>query len=417
MDLGTRPIAFRSLASGLVRRCVGISIICAVLTVMVQGALTVRDENAAFERAIGDVVETNVPLLSVSLWDVEPEAVRAQVQRIARHPEIAYVRLTERTGHVFEAGNAKMREPAGAQHIDIPAPQGRGGMIGAMELSPNRLVLFQHVIEKVLWVVVGYSVLVILLCGVIAAMLRMELEKPMRNLARFTAALTPDHLTTTLELQRAPRRWKDEIDLVADAFRTLQDAIQAHVANLDAQVATRTAQLQAALEEIKALTITDALTGCFNRRHLDERLIEEVLRCHRSGQPLCVVICDIDHFKRVNDEWGHAAGDTVLRVVAETLRDAMRARIDWVARLGGEEFVIVLPDTARAEAIRVAERLRAAIAARTIVHGAATLRVSASFGVAECRHGDDAANLLAQADLMLYRAKAEGRNRVEAAVD
>ena len=260
--------------------------------------------------------------------------------------------------------------------------------------------------------VIGYAVFALVLCILIALMLRIEVERPMRHLARFTNELTPDRLTMPLMLSRPRGPWRDEIDLVADGFRTLQDAIHSHVANLDAQVASRTAQLQAALDEIRALTVTDALTGCFNRRHLDSRLAEETLRCHRSGYPLAVLMADIDHFKNVNDSLGHAAGDSVLRGVADVFKDAMRRRLDWVARFGGEEFVIVLPDTDIGRAVAIAERLRQAIEATRLSHSGHEIRVTASFGVAECLDTDDAASLLARADAMLYRAKESGRNRV-----
>lgn len=415
MDGNPPPAEFRTLASSLVRRTLGVAILCTIVAASVQAFFVVDEERADFDRVLRDIAETHVPLLSVSLWDIEPEAVRRQLNQIAGEPEIAYVRLSERTGHVFEAGDARLRDANGANVLDVPYPSGRlgtNGSIGTLEVTPNRAMLFHHLAEKVLAVIAGYGLLTLVLCASIAMVMRTELENPLRRLARFTSELSPENLTQPLELSRPPRPWRDEIDLVATGFRTLQDGIQAHVANLDGVVASRTAQLEAALEEIRALTITDSLTGCFNRRHLDGKLAEEVLRGHRSGHPLCLMVCDLDHFKRVNDSLGHPAGDEVLRSVAAILRREVRERIDWVARFGGEEFAVVLPNTALAEATRIAERMRGAIEESTCAYAGRDIRVTASFGVAQCRIDDDGESLLARADAMLYRAKAAGRNRV-----
>ena len=403
---------FRPLASALVRRMVLVAIVCALVAAAVQASFVVREEREAFDRALRNIAGTNVPLLSVSVWDIEPDTIRRQLAQIVSHPEIAHVRLTERSGHEFSAGQMRLRDGTSPRLLAIPYPDGRPGEIGTLEISANRQTLYAHVAGRVVSTVAGYAAFVVVLAILIAMMVRIEIEKPMRSLARFTGELTPERLTTPLVLERPPRPWRDEIDLVADGFRTLQDGIQAHVANLDAQVASRTAQLQAALDEIRALTVTDALTGCFNRRHLDTRLSEEVLRCHRSGPPLSVIVADIDHFKNVNDTLGHAAGDTVLRGLAEVYRDAMRQRLDWVARYGGEEFVIVLPDTDIGRAVAIAERLRSAVQGSRFNHAGTPIQVTASFGVAECRDDDTPETLLGRADAMLYQAKDAGRNRV-----
>jgi diguanylate cyclase (GGDEF)-like protein len=408
--LSRRP--FRSISSTVIRRTIAGAIVCAVVAATLQALVALREERSAFERALRNIAETNVPLLSVALWDIEPKTIRTQLAQIASQPEIAYVRLTERTGHTFEAGDRRRVSEEGPTRLAIPYPEGRDGTIGEIEVTANKATLYEHVAQRVAIVVFGYAVLAAVLCALIAAVLRLELQRPMRVLTRFTSELTPDRLTTPLELSRPDRRWHDELDQLAVGFRTLQDGIHRHVENLDALVRERTSQLEGALDEIRALTITDALTGCFNRRYLDERMREEVARSQRSGHPLSVIIADIDHFKRINDTYGHAGGDEVLRGTARILREEMRDRVDWVARLGGEEFVILLPEATLDAARAVAERMRLALQDAVFEHAGERIRITSSFGVATLAAQDTAESVLARADQMLYRAKESNRNVV-----
>lgn len=158
----------------------------------------------------------------------------------------------------------------------------------------------------------------------------------------------------------------------------------------------------------------DALTGLANRRAAAERLDIERGRALRRDEPLSVLMLDIDHFKRVNDQWGHANGDRVLVAVAGVLRDELRG-IDLPVRHGGEEFLAILPGTGAPQALEVAGRIRERIARLRVPLPATTLGITASFGVATLLPGEGVANLVARADAALYAAKATGRDRCVAA--
>jgi diguanylate cyclase (GGDEF)-like protein len=164
---------------------------------------------------------------------------------------------------------------------------------------------------------------------------------------------------------------------------------------------------------------TDVLTGWNNRRYLLVRLGEELARARRDGTRLVCLMLDIDHFKRVNDTWGHAAGDAVLRELAQRVDSQVRAS-DVAARYGGEEFVILLPNTGVGAATKLAERVRTAIAGSPIaLPNGETLTITASIGIAEAAPGKDDTDLktfgdslLARADVALYAAKSAGRDQV-----
>ncbi len=158
------------------------------------------------------------------------------------------------------------------------------------------------------------------------------------------------------------------------------------------------------------LATRDALTGAPNRRAIEEVARDELARCRRSGLPLAVLLLDLDHFKAINDTYGHAAGDAALRAFVATATAQLRAR-DTLGRYGGEEFLVVLPATTCEDARATAERLRVAVAGATLEAGEHRLRVTTSIGVAEAAGNDDIDAMLARADTALYQAKAQGRNR------
>ncbi len=170
--------------------------------------------------------------------------------------------------------------------------------------------------------------------------------------------------------------------------------------------------VQVLQEELRELSFHDALTGLYNRRFLEESLRRELLLAERTGHPVGVIMGDLDHFKAVNDRFGHLAGDEVLRVFGSLLERNARAS-DITCRYGGEEFLLILPGMTEEGAIERAEELRRTIEAAHVSYGESQITVTASFGVAAFpRHGRTTDELIATADRALYSAKAGGRNRV-----
>lgn len=172
-------------------------------------------------------------------------------------------------------------------------------------------------------------------------------------------------------------------------------------------------ELKRSNEMLKQLSNTDPLTRLYNRRYLMEMLEKEIMRTKRKGTHLSLIMLDIDHFKRVNDQYGHQCGDEVLTVVAG-LTASDRRGYDFTARYGGEEFVIALPETGHADALTIAERVRRQIEQHVFSGPISQLKVTVSLGVATYPTDDITSidDLFRDADRALYRAKSAGRNRV-----
>ncbi|WP_409015067.1 GGDEF domain-containing protein [Archangium sp.] len=204
-------------------------------------------------------------------------------------------------------------------------------------------------------------------------------------------------------------------------LKVLQDAVVEKNRELDhknRELDRANKELAQKREELLALTRTDALTTLHNRRYFEERLTEEFARSTRYRSPLSLVMLDIDHFKRLNDNYGHPFGDEVLRTVSRTVRGRLR-EVDFVARYGGEEIIALLPETGPKEAMGACERVREAIASIQLEHRAQdgtrkSVQVTASLGVASVPAKSllTMEELLRAADTCLYEAKGAGRNCV-----
>jgi diguanylate cyclase (GGDEF)-like protein len=173
-------------------------------------------------------------------------------------------------------------------------------------------------------------------------------------------------------------------------------------------------KLKEAYRRIEELAELDELTGSFNRRCIMRMLEEEIGRAQRAGSPCSIALIDLDWFKRINDAYGHPTGDEVLRTFAITMFANIR-NIDRFGRYGGEEFLLVLPDTTEASATRMLDRLREIIAELDWSAFSPGMRVTISAGIATLRAGESSDSFLTRADGALYASKARGRNRVTSA--
>ena len=405
---------FRSIARLLIQRIIVLSLLCMLVIAGGQAFWEYQRGHARFDKDVRTLAEGSLPALSTGLWDIELIAIRRQVEWLASLRGVQYVQLRSAVGPTFEAGRSleatDRRDPVIV--LPIKAPVGNS-QVGELSIWEDESAFRMEVLGRMLTVLGGYSLFTLLVCSMVAWVLRRELQVPLEQMRRFVLNLTPERIAQPLVLSRRNPQFNDEIDVVVHGFQRLQETIQRHISLLDTRVAQRTEQLETLVEEVQKLSMLDSLTGCYNRRVLDERLPAEVERCHRYQRPLSVVFIDVDHFKRINDGMGHASGDLVLREIARRCLGSLRSKVDWVSRYGGEEFVIVLPESDAHAAQQFAERLRQCIRSQPIDVGGHPLSVTISLGVTQLLPEEAVQDMLARADALLYQAKQAGRDRVQ----
>ena len=305
--------------------------------------------------------------------------------------------------------------PGGAGHLSLllpkrPMPLQEKRLLGYWRYDLPQLTLVQPAGEMVLWLRQEAFWSVGLLAGVVLVGAFLSDATGVLLAGQFRAVVTPLAGHPPALDEAMPRLAPSRLRELNVMVRLLNGRIL-RANNLARALQRSNRELAASQRELERLSSTDTLTGCFNRRELYRRLEEEIRRCHACGDDLACICFDIDHFKAVNDTYGHPTGDAVLRGVSHLVRSRLRSG-DCFCRSGGEEFTLLLTSCPRDDARNVAELLRSSIADLWIEHEHTALRVTVSLGVTAFLTDDDAESLLSRADRALYRAKQEGRDRV-----
>jgi diguanylate cyclase (GGDEF)-like protein len=248
----------------------------------------------------------------------------------------------------------------------------------------------------------------LLVVGFAAYILGLTIVRPLNRLITAASQVASGNLNVNV-----PVLSRGELGYTTEVFNHMVTRLGQAREELDAMNRT----LRDRNRELHEISITDSLTGLYNRKHSMEVLTKEVARAERYQRPLALLMIDVDHFKRYNDTCGHLAGDEVLRKIATIFRRCTRES-DCVGRYGGEEFLIILPETVGDDAGRIAERIRSHLAEEDFPFGPQMLKITISGGIASFpRNGRSPESLLKSADAALYEAKNRGRNRVVPAVD
>ncbi len=435
---GPAAVAPRQTGS-LGRRLVLVTLgFCLVFTLMTAGVRTwsAWQTSLAAMRAelvlIDQVFQSN---LAKAIWEMDSDALQTQLDSVSAAAPIGRVELQIRRAgrepEIIARERTPQRVPHRAPTLQHPLTYepypGATETVGELTLEGNEDLLWERLVDEVTDIVITQVIQSLLLAGLIMWMFNRTVTLHVRRIARHLTRLSPENLDQTLRLERSVGR-HDELSLLESGVNGLQAKLSAylerqhqdelvlaaHRDHLAELVEERTAELRAANVLLEQLSRSDPLTGLANRRHFDEIKETEFRRAMRLGQPLAVLMCDVDFFKRYNDHYGHAQGDQCLRIVADTLNSVFARAGEVVARLGGEEFVVLLPGVDADSAQRSAVRLQQRLAEREIPHEASAVSplVTLSIGVAGFDRDsmDQFDQLLCRADEALYRAKSQGRN-------
>lgn len=375
--------------------------------------------------------------LSKAIWEMDREALNTQLDSAAQVASVGHVELrlqqAGRPAEVLQATrpghSASSLAPALQRDLVYEPYADAREVVGTLVLVGDERVLWARLRSEIVDIVVTQAVQSLLLAGLIMWMFNRSVTLHVRYIAHHLSTLTPATLGRVLHLGR-PVGHGDELSLLETGVNDLQGKLSVYIERqqqhereladhrdrLAGLVAEQTTELRTANRRLEELTRSDPLTGLANRRQFDELKEIEFRRAQRLGHPMTVLMCDVDYFKRYNDAYGHAQGDKCLQQVAEALKDNFARAGELVARIGGEEFAVLLPGTDAAHARKAAERLRRRLAELAIPHrdSPAALQVTLSIGLAQFDPAsmDHFDQLLHHADQALYRAKSQGRNRL-----
>jgi len=425
-----------SLARRLVLATLAFCVLFTIATVSVRTWFAWGNNLATMNAELRLIDQVFQGTLSKAVWEMDSEALQAQIDSVALAAPVGRVELRilrpGRAPEVLERQHpghtGSILAPALRRQLTVSPYPGANEVVGELTIEGDESLLWRRLWKEVGIIMLTQIIQSLALAGLIMGMFNRSVTLHVRRIARHLEQLTPQNLKQHLTLERRGKA-SDELDLLEAGVNDLQDKLANHIERqsrdelalaasrdqLAELVEQRTAQLKAANIRLEALTRFDPLTGLANRRHFDELKELEFNRALRHEQPFSVLMCDIDFFKLYNDSYGHAMGDQCLRDVALTMSALFSRSGELVARLGGEEFAVLLPGQTRDQALASAERLQQLLSHQKLPHSASAVSpyVTLSIGIAELdvTTMERFDQLLQSADKALYRAKSLGRNR------
>jgi diguanylate cyclase (GGDEF)-like protein len=431
------PAPTRSLGRRLVLATLAFGIVFTLAAVAVRTWSAWQNNIAEMTAELGLIDKVFQRTLSKAIWEMDRQELQTHVDSVSQVSPVGRVELTiHRAGRAPEVltrqqPGAALSTLAPSVRRELPYAPYTGAVetVGELTLEGDERVLWARLRGEIVGIVLTQVVQSVLLAGLIMWLFNITVTKHVRRIARHLDEVTPVNLDQTLTLNRSVTH-RDELSLLESGVNQLQGKLAeylerqrrderdlaAHRDRLAELVDEQTAELRAANAQLQELSRSDPLTGLANRRHFDELKDIEFRRAQRLAQPLSVLLCDVDFFKRYNDTYGHAKGDECLKEVADTLRQTFARAGELIARIGGEEFAVLLPSMDAAQARMAAERLREALQVRDLPHTGSQIspHVTMSIGLAQYDPTtmDRFETLLDQADRALYRAKSQGRNQV-----
>ncbi|MGM9489454.1 GGDEF domain-containing protein [Ideonella sp. YS5] len=376
--------------------------------------------------------------LSKAIWEMDRDALKTQLDSASQVASVggATLRIFQpgRKPEVLAAKRGDLsggssRAPAIHTQLTYEPYPGAREVVGELTLVGDERLLWTRLRDEAAGIALTQALQTLLLAGVVMWLFNRSVTLHVRYIAQHLGRLTPSTLGQRLRLRRQGVEG-DELSMLETGVNDLQSKLSSylerqqqyerdlasHRDRLAELVDEQTAELRAANKQLEEASRSDPLTLLANRRHFDETKEVEFRRAQRSGQPLTVLMCDVDHFKHYNDCYGHARGDECLAAIARLLRDNFARAGELVARIGGEEFAVLLPGVDADHARAAAERLRQRLAAEALPHcdSPTSTHVTLSIGLASFDPAtmDRFDQLLHQADQALYRAKAQGRDRM-----
>jgi len=427
----------RSLGRRLVLGTVAFSIVFTLAAVAVRTWSAWKGNLTAMTAELALIDKVFQRTLAKAIWEMDRDELQSHVDSVSHVSPVGRVELRiPRPGRPpeiierHEEGEpASTLAPSLKRQLTYSPYAGSTELVGELTLQGDERVLWARLRSELAGIIVTQVIQSVLLAGLIMWLFNRMVTVHVQRIARHLNAVTPANLDELLKLERRTAS-RDELTLLEGGVNQLQGKLAeylerqrlderdlaAHRDRLAELVDEKTAELRAANARLEDLSRIDPLTGLANRRHFDEVKDAEFRRAQRLSQPLSVLLCDVDYFKRYNDTYGHAQGDQCLKHVADVLKHTFARAGELTARIGGEEFAVLLPGVDAAGARSAAERLLAAMKAQALPHSGSEVapHVTLSIGVAEFdpQTMDRFETLLHHADKALYRAKDQGRNQL-----
>jgi diguanylate cyclase (GGDEF)-like protein len=429
------------LALNLRTKIAGLASLLVMAAVLSLTLISIQREKSNFKRELEDQANLLLRTLPLTMWD---HISHNQIDELLALSEIINDAENITQFVIFEStGEILVDSKGDAENLTIElATLGKTVLDTAQDKiytswQTNQLIAcrpIRHNSENIGAVLIGLStepldkkistitqqgILLAMIASIIGAgfsyLLGFQISHPLMKLAEIAAQMADGDLYI-----RSNPKSQDEIGQLGTAFNRMVTAIQSREGDLrdltnslEHAVIERTTELQEKNEALKRIAITDELTKIFNRRHFFELAEVEIERTRRYNHPVSVVLIDADHFKNINDSYGHLVGDQILVNLANFLEGNIR-RIDIHARYGGEEFIVLMPETDCEDAAISAERIRKLVESTPMTKGGVDVRITISIGIA-CWDGNGEMSLdslLAHADFALYQSKESGRNLV-----